>query len=195
MNNEIAKIENQIAVHLGTAMNLQELKALHDFNTKLQKQPISKWVKQHQGMNYLPIRIVEQLLRTVFGAYQIDWACPPQIIGNSVVCSIHLKVYHPILKEWLSYAGVGAVPIQLKSSSHKDGARHALDFERINPMALHKNIPAAKSFAVNNAAKQLGNIFGATLNANEEEIVPIMDAYEKERTANQGLDNLVNEEA
>lgn len=180
----------EIQKHIGDLINVPEIEGLRVFNQRLEKDPPSNWIKENQGANYIPIRIIEQMLRTMFGVYQIEWASAPQIIGNSVVCSVHLKVYHPILKEWLSYAGVGAVPIQLKSSKHTDGARHALDFERINPMALHKNIPAAKSFAVNNAAKNLGNLFGANINSKEDEVIPIMDAYKPEKAAHIGLAQL-----
>jgi len=214
MSKELAKKEEkdsntEIANYIGKEIDVVKNKALYDFNVKFQKQPLPQWIKKNNGVNYIPIRIIEQLLRTVFGAYQIEFAAPPSIIGNSVVCSVHLKVYHPILKEWLSYAGIGAVPVQLAAKEmwgvdekgnkgkipNPDGARHALDFERINPMALHKNIPAAKSFAVNNAAKQLGNIFGATINADDNEIISVIDTYREDRkVANEGLDNLVNGE-
>ena len=71
-----------------------------------------------------------------------------KIIGNSVVVEVALKVYHPILKDWLSYPGIGAVPIEVEKGAHP------VDFTKIKPKALHKNAPSALSFAINNAAKK-----------------------------------------
>ncbi len=91
-------------------------------------------------------------------------------ISDSVVISVHLKVYHPILKEWLIYAGVGAVPIELEKGASP------LQFDQIKSKALHKNIPAAKSFAVSNAAKSIGKIFGSDLN--NDELSTIYNVYQ-----------------
>ena len=93
----------------------------------------------------------------------------PHVIGNSVVVSVHLKVFHPILKEWIVLAGTGAVPIELEKNAKP------LEFDKINPKGPHKNIPTAKSFAVSNAAKQLGEIFGSDLN--NDELSEIYNVY------------------
>jgi hypothetical protein len=145
---------------------------LLQFNNYLNKPPKLEWVKVNkhaQNAKYLPIRIVESLLRSFFGVYQVEMNGQPHIIGNSVVVSVQLKVFHPILKEWLTYAGVGAVPIQLEQGANP------LEFDKIKAKALHMNIPAAKSFAVSNAAKALGRIFGSDLN--NDEISQIYNVY------------------
>lgn len=137
---------------------------LHRFNEYLNKEPKAQWIKVNKfsdNAKYLPIRVVESLLRSFFGVYQVEWVGMPTILGNSVVAAVHLKVYHPILKEWLTLAGVGAVPIELE----KDAS--PLEFEKIKAKALHRNTPAAVSFAVSNAAKRLGKIFGSDLNSDE----------------------------
>lgn len=151
---------------------------LQKFDDALNKKPDTAWIKHNKFANnaaYLPIRIVENMLRSVFGVYQVEMIGHPHILGNCVVVSVHLKVLHPILNEWLVYAGTGAVPIELKATKTdkktgqviEEGARSPLDFERINPKALHKNIPAALSFAVSNAAKKIGKRFGSDLNNDE----------------------------
>lgn len=139
--------------------------------------PNPKWIKVNkysQGAKYIPIRIVEQLLDRVFVARQVIQVGEPKILGNAVVISVQLNVYHPFLG-WLSYAGVGAVPIELKATKYNDdgnyvsGARTAIDFENINAKALHKNVPSALSFAVSNAAKKIGPLFGSQINSKADE--------------------------
>jgi len=135
------------------------------FNKKLDAKPKPDWIKKNpysENALYIPIRIVESLLRSYFGTYQVLMVGEPKVIGNSIIVNVHLKVYHPIFEEWIIYAGTGAVPIQLK----KD-ALNPLDFQKMLPKALHKNVPAALSFAVSNAAKKIGSIFGGDLNSNE----------------------------
>lgn len=150
-----------------------ELKNLKKFNEYLNMTPKKEWIKENKHSNnakYLPIRIVENLLRSIYGVYQIEMVGNPHIIGNSVVVSVHLKVYHPILKQWITLAGIGAVPMELEQGSNP------LQFEKLKPKALHKNVPAAKSFAVSNAAKSLGKIFGSDLN--NDEISEIINVYQ-----------------
>ncbi len=141
--------------------NLEEYKKIINTNPK------TKWVKANPYANnalYLPIGIVEELLNKVFPFWQVEQHGEPKIIGNSVVISVTLKVWHPILNQWLSYAGVGAVPIEVQQGAHPT------DFTKINAKALHKNVPAAMSFAVNNAAKKIGKLFGSHLNRKDSEI-------------------------
>lgn len=138
--------------------NLTELKEI------LKSHPRTSWVQTNKYSNnakYLPIRIVEELLSGLFPFWQVEQQGQPHILGNSVVISVQLKVFNPILGQWMSYAGVGAVPIELEKGASPT------DFTKINPKALHKNVPAALSFAVSNAAKKLGPLFGSHLNSKE----------------------------
>lgn len=137
---------------------------LSTFKSLVSTSPRSEWVKTNkysQNAKYLPIRIVEELLNEVFPFWQVEQVGETQILGNSVVISVNLKVYNPIIGQWLSYAGIGAVPIELK------GGSDPTDFTQLNPKALHKNVPAALSFAVSNAAKKIGKLFGSQLNSTE----------------------------
>lgn len=137
---------------------------LSTFKSLINTDPRKEWIKQNpysQNAKYLPIRIVEELLSKVFPFWQVEQNGEAKILGNSVVISVTLKVYHPILDQWLSYAGIGAVPIEVKKGAHPT------DFTQINPKAMHKNVPAALSFAVNNASKKIGRVFGSHLNSKE----------------------------
>jgi hypothetical protein len=170
-----------------TANNLPEKQNILDtelvkFNEAVSIAPNPAWIKINKFANnarYIPIRIIENLLRTVFGVYQTEFAGEPKIMGNSVVVHVHLKVYHPVLNQWITYAGIGAVPIELEAQKVdqktgqiiREGARHNLDFEKINSKALHKNVPAALSFAISNAAKKIGRIFGSDLNDDENSTI------------------------
>jgi len=137
---------------------------ISSYKAIIKKHPRTEWIKTNPYSNnaqYLPIRIVEELLYEIFPFWQVEQQGNPQILGNSIVISVQLKVYNPLINQWMSYAGVGAVPIEVKSGSHPT------DFTQINPKALHKNVPAALSFAVNNAAKKIGRLFGSHLNSSE----------------------------
>ena len=142
--------------------NIQEYRKLLD------TQPNKNWVKTNkysQNAKYLPIRVVEQLLSKMFPFWQVEQHGEPKILGNSIVISVHLKVYHPLIKDWLTYAGVGAVPIEVQ----KDAS--PIEFDKINAKALHKNVPSAMSFAVSNASKKIGRLFGSHLNNDLNEII------------------------
>lgn len=83
---------------------------ISSFRKLLDASPKKEWIKTNaysQGAKYLPIRIVEQLLNKMFPFFQIEQHGEPKILGNSVVVSVHLKVFNPILGDWLTYAGVG----------------------------------------------------------------------------------------
>lgn len=138
-----------------------------DFKKVTNTKPRASWVKENpfaQNAKYIPIGIVEELLNKIFPYWQVEQNGQAQILGNSIVISVTLKVYHPVLKEWISYAGIGAVPIEVKSGAHPT------DWTQINSKAMHKNVPAALSFAINNAAKKIGKVFGSHLNRQNQEI-------------------------
>jgi len=109
--------------------------------------------------------------------YQVEFASPVKLIANSVVAEVHLKVYHPVLKEWLCYAGVGAVPVQLERGAS------VMEIDKMNKMAMQKNAPAALSFAVSNAAKKIGKVFGSEIN--DDKGINLGDLYKVEDKKNE----------
>lgn len=150
-------------------------KSMVKFNQLLDKPPKPEWIKVNPYSNnskYIPIRIVESLLRTFYVAHQIEQTFEPRVIGNSVVCCVRVRVMHPVLNEWMNYDGIGAVPIELKKDTE-----NPLDFTKINPKSLHKNIPAAFSFAVGNACKKMGRVFGSHLNNSGDEYLSVQNLY------------------
>ncbi len=174
MENNVIVVKNElIPLDQNGARKYEDIQS---FNMLVMSEPRESWIKTNPysgNAKYLPIRIVEELLNGIFPFHQIEQVGEPKILGNSVVISVNLKVYNPLIGQWLSYAGVGAVPIELekpkldKSGNQISGARNNIDFEYINSKAMHKNVPAALSFAISNAAKKIGKLFGSHLNSTE----------------------------
>lgn len=129
------------------------------WNEALDVDPPAQWVKKNNGVEYIPIRIVETMLQTYYGTWQSEIVGEPKLIANSIVVTCQIKVWHPVLQQWITHAGVGAVPVELAKGSSP------MEIENLNKMAIQKNAPAALSYAVSNAAKKLGRIFGSHLNS------------------------------
>ena len=148
---------------------LEEIRQkLESFNKAIHRAPKGpvKVNQQAGGSKYVPIEELEMLMDEIFMGHWQSKAVGggAKIVGNSVVYDIEVSFLHPVSGMWITRAGSGAVPIQLKSQNHQGGARHALDFERINPMAIQKNAPAAKAYAFRNAVQSIGRMFGRDLN-------------------------------
>lgn|SRR3990167_1476688 len=144
--------------------------------------PRKEWIKKHpfnKKVDYLPVGKIEMLLDQIFGVWDftvVDY----KLIGNAVTVHIKLKVKNPKTGEWIERDGLGAVPLELEATEYnqdgtvkKQGAKHACDFEKLNRMAIMKNLPAAKSFALKDAADTLGNLFGRSLNRDKEDFKSI----------------------
>jgi len=86
-------------------------------------------------------------------------------IANSITCHIRLKV-ETYDGEVIVQDGVGACPLQFKAGSK------ITDFENLQPNAVMMALPAAKSYAIKDAADHLGRIFGRDLN--KKDLVPFI---------------------
>ena len=138
---------------------------LIEFNKMLDYEPPKDWIKLNKNFDnskYLPIRIIEALLKSIFGYYQIEEASPVRFVSDNVIYSVHLKVWHPILEQWITYSGIGAAPLR----SNEKGIS----------IALHGNAPMARAYAITNAAKSIGKIFGSALNNLEDEMIDVYDS-------------------
>lgn len=142
--------------------------SLSEFKRIVSTNPRPEWVRINrfsENAKYLPIRIVEELLSELFPFWEARQVGEPKILGNSVVISVELRVFQPIIGGWLTYPGVGAVPIELEKGADPT------DFTKVKPKALHKNVPSALSFAISNAAKKIGPLFGSRLNNDSTETI------------------------
>lgn len=159
------------------------------FNSLLEQKPRNEWIKKNAGIEYVPIRIVEDLLTSFFGDWSVEFpeGGTPRQLGNSIVCSVLLVVTNPVTGKERRLPGTGAVPIQLeqqkvdKDGNYKSGKRNNLDFENIVTTAIQKNAPAALSFAISNAAKKLGRIFGGNLTQESDFYLGVQSIYESEQ--------------
>ena len=126
----------------------------------LNQNPNKSWVKNHpfaQNVVYLPIDKVEAMLDMIFQQWKVEILSVSQL-AQSICCTIRLHYLNPITKEWSFHDGVGAVPLKT------DKGFSASDLSHIKSDAVATGAPAAKSFAIKDAAEHLGKLFGRDLN-------------------------------
>jgi len=144
-----------------------------ELNLLLNQQPREAWVKKHplvkkQIINakgakesvpseYISIDMVELLLTRIFQHWRVEVLREGQMF-NSVYVTIRLYYLHPITNEWMWHDGVGAVGVQT------DAGKSASDLGAIKSAAIQMALPAAKSYAIKDAAEHLGKLFGKDLN-------------------------------
>lgn len=117
-------------------------------------------VKKKVPVKYLPIERVEWLLVNVVMRYRIEIREIKQI-ANSVTITVRLHYWDPVFSEWTFSDGVGSAPLQT------DAGASATDWAKIKPNSVQIGAPAAKSYAIKDAAEQLGKLFGKDLNRKE----------------------------
>jgi len=144
--------------------NLEQAAKLDGLQALLNSNPRQEWVKQHPmakkadgtPVPYIPIEVTEYLLKRIFKRYRIE-VINTSTFFNSIAVTIRVHYLNPITGEWDFHDGVGAVDVQTKK-----GASPA-DLANINPGAVQKALPAAKSYAIKDACDHLGNLFGANI--------------------------------
>jgi len=129
-----------------------------EMHTLLNQQPAASWIQEHPqtNMKYLPIGRIEYLLNMIF----VDWhveTLREQLLANSIAVSVRLHLTYPTGKVTF-FDGVGAAPLQT------DKGAGAIDFNQIKSAAVQMALPAAKSYAIKDAADHIGNLFGKDLN-------------------------------
>lgn len=149
------------------------------FNYYLNQEPPKVWIKKHpmaKGVNYLPIDKVELLLTKIFQEWKVEVISYSQLF-NSVTC--HVRVHYRRLTDgqWAFHDGLGAVGVQ----KDKDAAE--LNLSTIKQDAVMKALPAAKSFAIKDAADHLGKLFGRDLN--RKDALPFKPTYESSDLLNE----------
>lgn len=138
-----------------------------------QEVPVS-WIKDHpfaKGVRYLPIEKVEFLLTRVFQEWKAEVIAYSQLF-NSVSCHVRLHYRNPTNGEWSFHDGLGAVGVQTNAGAS------ASDLNAIKQDAVMKALPAAKSYAIKDAAEHLGKLFGRDLN--RKDVAAFSPAYAKE---------------
>lgn len=136
-----------------------EFQNMDKFLEIVNQDPPASWLEDHplaKGVKYLPIERVEWMLDKMFQ----EWY--PEVISygslfNSITCHVRLHYKHP-LSDWTYKDGVAAVP----AKTSKGAA--ASDMTQILSEAVMTGLPAAKSFAIKDAADHIGKIFGRDIN-------------------------------
>lgn len=126
----------------------------------LNQDPPEAWLEDHpmaRGVKYLPIGIVELLLTKIFQQWRVEILREGQLM-NSMTCTVRLHYRDPLNGTWTFQDGVGAVPAKTSK-----GAK-ASDMTEILSDAVMTGLPAAKSYAVKDAADGIGKIFGRDIN-------------------------------
>lgn len=165
MSNKLPKIQD---LH----HDLQEAFKTDQLNLLL-NQPVPKsWVCKHPiatkeiivdgqkrkvPVEYIPIDKIEFMLTKIFG----EWRCEVMREGqmfNSVYVAIRLHYKNPLDGVWSFHDGLGSVGVQT------DKGESASNLAAIKQDAIMKALPAAKSYALKDAAENLGVLFGKDLN-------------------------------
>lgn len=140
----------------------------NSMNVLLNQPPKKEWIKEHPTakkqvngawvpVEYIPIERVEYLLTRLFIHWWFEIKAV-QLIANSVEVHGTLHYKNQITGEWEQQDGVGAAPLQT------DAGLKASDFSAIKSNAVQLAAPAAKSYAIKDAADCIGKLFGKDLN-------------------------------
>lgn len=159
VENEVKKITTQRKKRKDSNRTDEEHKLL-EFNRVLNQRPPTKLIKEnpHFKSKYIPLQVVEIMLKAIFGSFQVSVAHTPVISEGNIIFGINLILIHPITKEKLSYYGVSAVPVLPANGSIQD---------------VHPHLPAAKSYAIMNASKHIGQLF----RAEADDYTKVFDTY------------------
>lgn len=143
---------------------LKEVQKDNALNLLLNQDTNPKWIKMHpfaKDVKYLTIGRVEFLLTSIFIKWHVEIK-ETTLIANSIVVTIRLHFKDPVSEDWRWQDGIGAAPIQTEKNEP------ATDFSKVRSDAVMKAAPAAKSFAIKDAAHHLGKLFGKDLNRRDE---------------------------
>lgn len=137
---------------------------LENFTKQLNVAPNPNKIKKHEGNEYLPISMVEKdLQKLFFGCVQYEIISFQQVL-NEFVVHARIKVFHPVLREWLHYDGIGCGMFQQKAGTP---VQDFFMYKRKDGGKL--TVPNAYAQAIKNAAKKLGKRFGSDLNRTYED--------------------------
>lgn len=140
------------------------LQKLENFTNNLNRAPNPQKIATHEGYQYIPISAVEKdLMKMFFGLVQFEIVSFQQIL-NEFVVHARIKVFHPVLEEWLNYDGIGAGMFQQKANTPIQ------DFFQYKLKNAGKiTVPNAYAEAIKNGAKKIGKRFGSDLNRKFED--------------------------
>lgn len=198
MSKELTKLPTLEELNQDVAIAFKQ----DQFNLLLNQQPPASWIKQHPTiktknergeyvpLSFLPIEKVEFLLTKIFQLWYPEVLNIQQLF-NSVAVTVRLHYKHPMTGEWMHLDGVGACGVQT------DKGASASDLNSIKQAAVMMALPAAKSYAIKDAADHLGKLFGKDLNRHD--VLAFKPTYndiaiEDLRTLYREVEHLMNDE-
>lgn len=152
--------DKSLATIVGDLGNIEEFKATDEFLQIVNQEPPKNHLHNHplaSGVKYIPISVVETMLTKLFQYWNVEVRREGQLL-NSVYVAVRLHYRHPISGRMVYQDGIGAVQIQV------DKGKDASDLKSIKPNAIMLALPAAKSFAIKDAAEHIGKVFGRDMN-------------------------------
>lgn len=120
--------------------------------------PFPQWIREMNGIPYIPIGILETLMQKVFGRVRYE-VKDYKILANSICVQMRVHYWNAGRAEWDFQDGLGAIPIQIS----KDKGQGAIDFANMNSKAIQLALPGAESFAMKDAIEKIGRLFGRDL--------------------------------
>lgn len=147
---------------------IDKSEALKKLNALLNSEPNKAWVKELYGVTRkeqtangviehpvysLPIEKIEFLLTSLFLRWRVDIQ-NVQHFSSYVCTTVRLSYFNPALNEWDYQEGVGAYAINANSSAQTA-------------------VPASEAFAIKDASKKIGKVFGKDLNRSD--IMPFIE--------------------
>lgn len=166
MGKELAKIEKPSSkdlINLINANQVAEIRNLDRLKQFLNIEPPASWLKENafsRGTKYLPIDKVEILFDTIFPEWRVDIKSIVQL-AQSIVAIVRVHYKNPVTNEWSYSDGTGAVALKT------DKGYSAADLSHIKSDAVQTGAPSAVSYAIKDAAKHLGKIFGRDINRDD----------------------------
>lgn len=160
------------------------------FKQLLNQPPPEQWIKTHKqtGIRYLPIDKVELLLDRIYVGRWKTSVLQTQLLVNAIQVTVRLEVFDPVNEAWTHHDGVGAMPIQLKQGATPG------DLGAINHNSIQMNTPAAKSYAIKDAAEHLGKIFGRDITRKDTanyQPAFLSDPFNADQTGDTGKSEIV----
>lgn len=154
------------------SMELTEREKGNALNVLLNQTPPPQWLKKQNGVLHLPIDKVRYLLSKIY----VDWSETIKnviMVANSIVVTITLNYTCPLTGKEKQMDGIGGAPVNTQKGAS------AVDFDKILHDSIHKAVGSAASFALKNAAKKLGRIFGSDLM--KDDVIPYDSLIDPEK--------------
>lgn len=171
--------ENSLTKQVGDITSLDDIEKIDEFLSVVNHAPPKDYVFDHplaNGIKYIPIGVIETMLTKLFRYWNVEILREGQLL-NSVFVTVRLHYKHPISGEMTFQDGVGASQIQV------DKGKNASDLGAIKSNAIMLALPAAKSFAIKDAAEHIGRAFGRDMN--RKDVLPFSPSYSEVGPNNQ----------